>query len=160
MTGSPHEYVKLTRPVSGVGSYSSLWLARDHLLQVTSTGYTESYRRFYFHDIKAIGLMRSDRRLYWGLFWGGLGFLVLIAVGVAAGYGVALAWVGGSFGVPLLWNFLLGPSCASVIMTGVQTERIPSLARRRKALKVLARIRPLIEEAQAALAPPGPPPPG
>ena len=53
-------YRRLTRSRAGVGSYSSLWLGADHVMQLSSTGYTESYRRFYFRDIQAIFLVRRD----------------------------------------------------------------------------------------------------
>jgi len=47
------EYHRLTRalprPVRPhFGGSTSLWLGKDHLLSIDSTGYTESYKRFYF----------------------------------------------------------------------------------------------------------------
>jgi hypothetical protein len=52
---------------------------------------------------------------------------------------------------PLIVNLVRGPSCLCRIRTAVQEEEIPALANVRKALAVLQRIRPRIEEAQGVL---------
>ena len=65
------EYQRLTRARSrsafGVVSMSrsSLWLGKDHLLCVDSSGYTETYKRFYFRDIQAVTLVATKRRDIW-----------------------------------------------------------------------------------------------
>ena len=52
------EYQRLTRahPRSGFAvafaARSSLWLGKDHLLCIDSTGFSESYKRFYFRAPK------------------------------------------------------------------------------------------------------------
>ena len=62
------EYHRLTRarPRSAFAvafiSRSSLWLGRDHLLCVDSSGYTETYKRFYFRDIQAVTIVATKRR--------------------------------------------------------------------------------------------------
>ena len=43
-----------------LGSHS-LWIGEDHLLLVELRGFTETYRRFYFRDVQAIILRRTDR---------------------------------------------------------------------------------------------------
>jgi hypothetical protein len=155
MSGRPPSiYSRLTRSRSGVGTYTSLWLASNHVMQLTSTGYTESYRRFYLKDIQAIFLVRTERRLHWHLVWGaifGLGLLIALENGGSAlVYTIILA-----FGaVTISWNHLLGPACYGVVVTAVQTDRIPSLARVNRSQKVVARLRPLIEAAQADLGQP------
>jgi hypothetical protein len=149
-------YTRLTKRSASVATYSSLWLAADHLLVVTSTGYTEEYRRLRLADIKGFFVTKSDWRLAWGIPWG-------IAVVFSAG-GIANTLISGGtplwsvlfFGLSLgvlAWNHLLGPGCSVFVVTGVQTVKLPSLYRRPKARKVLAKLEPLIAAAQADLAP-------
>src|SRR6266498_3607674 len=114
MPKTPKIYSRLTRNSAGLGSYSSLWLASDHLMVVRSTGYNESYTRIQLSDIKAIFLTDSDRRMWWGI-----------------GYGLVTAWPFLAFinsllnhktpifssiflvlgVIALVWNHLLGPGC-------------------------------------------------
>src|SRR5690348_13741725 len=63
------QYTRLTRwrirrkgLVTLLNTRASLWIARDHLLNVDSTRLTEEYKRFYFHDIQSITLQRTTRR--------------------------------------------------------------------------------------------------
>jgi hypothetical protein len=51
----------------------------------------------------------------------------------------------------LVVNWLRGPTCKCFFQTAVQAEKLPSLNRLRKAHRVIARIRPLIENAQGML---------
>src|SRR5438477_12551721 len=67
------EYQRLTRArprskfaVVSSGN-SSLWLGKDHLLCIDSNGYTENYKRFYFRDIQALLIRKTERRKWWGL---------------------------------------------------------------------------------------------
>jgi hypothetical protein len=135
----------------------SLWLGMDHILSIETTGYTESYKRFYFRDIQAITLRQTDRWKYWNLVLGAItGLFGLIAVGWGRSEVVA-AWVFGILtaliGLWLAINAALGPTCVTHLQTAVQTEPLPSLSRLRKGRKVLARLRPLLTEAQGPLAP-------
>jgi len=162
MAKSPRLYTRLTRPTTSVGSYQSLWLAPDHLLVVGSTGYNEEYRRIQFRDIQGIFTIGSERRLYWSLPWAVLalfsGLFVLNTV-----YHRQNPYVSGALltiaAIVLLWNQLLGPGCKVFVVTGVQTLRLPSIVRRRKAQKVLARLQPLIAMEQAFHLTPASPPP-
>ena len=43
-------------------SFSCFWPGKDHLLCVDTSGYTETYQRFYFRDIQTVILMASNRR--------------------------------------------------------------------------------------------------
>jgi hypothetical protein len=154
-------YRRLTRPRSrarfGLVSTArvSLWLAPDHLLQVDSNGYSESYKRFQFRDIEALVVCRTDEWLYRSVILGALAaFFGLIAV---FGGGQVVAWIFGSlsglFVLVLMLNLIAGPSSKAYLRTAVQTERLPSLNRMRRAQKVLALLRPLILAAQADLMP-------
>jgi hypothetical protein len=170
MAKTPKAYVRLTRSMGGVGTYQSLWLGKDHLMLVTSTGYNESYARLQFSDIKGFFITKSDRRLGWGIAWGVLAALFLVIVAahfVNPGRGgpgedfpvislIFLMITTGAF----LWNHFLGPGCRAFVVTGVQTAKLPSMVRLNKARRVLGRLQPLIEAAQADLvgaAPAAPP---
>jgi hypothetical protein len=165
------EYIRLARPRLRSGfqvafaSRSSLWLGKDHLLCVETNGYTETYKRFYFRDIQAFTLRRTRRRL--ALFWVFVLPVVLSAIVliIATSVGLsrhtlsedfpALCWWGGilvAFTVPLLLNYLRGPTCIVRIHTAVQEEELSALKRVRQVHKIMARIRPLIAEAQGPLA--------
>jgi hypothetical protein len=154
MPAAPKTYTRLTRDTSGVGTYTSLWLAADHFLVVTASGVNESYARFDLRDVQGFFLTPTKRRLGWGLGWGGIAVTSLIVV--------LMSW--GSRNGPLvspiflvvaltalIWNHLLGEGCAVYIVTGVQTAKLPPLIRMGKARKALARLQPLIEAAQADL---------
>jgi len=130
-----------------------LWLGDDHLLQVESVGgYSESYKRFYFRDVQAIYLQKTNSwlivNLVLGLFTGSF-LLWTLMVKDHAGV-IALGIVTSLFGLFLLVNALRGPTCACQLQTAVHREELPSLRRRRNAEKVLARLKPLLELAQGS----------
>jgi hypothetical protein len=162
------QYHRLTwarRRHSGLVAFSyvrsSLWLGEDHLLCIDSNGYWETYKRFYFQDIQAVSVRLTQRRQIWNwvlgvptvLCVGGWGYDLLVSgnpglVGIITGLVFTLL-----FGLPLLANNLLGPTCACELRTAVQTEALPSLCRLPKTRRILDRLRPLIGQAQGQLAP-------
>jgi hypothetical protein len=165
------EYVRLTRPrrrrnkgfFEGlVASRSSLWLGRDHVLNIDSNRYSEEYKRFYFRDIQAITVRATNRRAIWNWI---LAILFVPALGSSAAYWpsrsepgmmgglVVLLMLTVGVGIALLANNLMGPTCLVYIRTAVQVEESPSLGRIRRAIKVLDLIRPRIIAAQGQLAP-------
>lgn len=147
-------YQRLTRPASGMASYQSLWLGNDHLLLLSSTGYAEEYRRIRLRDIQGILIVASHRRVWWALPWGIIGviFLTIVWFGLSAGESVwGSAFMVGLMVIFLVWNHLLGPGCDAYVVTGVQTAPLPALVRKPRAEKILARLRPLIEAAQAGI---------
>jgi hypothetical protein len=155
MSKTPKTYTRLTRNSAGVGSYSSLWLANDHLMVVRSTGYTESYTRLQLSDIKAVFLASSDRRMWWAIVW------TLLAGGSAFAFVFNLIWntrpifsaIFLAIGIAaLVWNHLLGPGCRAYVVTKVQTIQLPSLVRLKRARAILLmRLEPQIVAAQADL---------
>ena len=154
MAKTPKLYTRLTRSAPSLASYKSLWLATDHLLVLNSTGYHEEYRRIQFRDIQGFFTVDSGRRGSWALvwaIWSGISGLVFLGSFMAGNRpfvsGVFLAIGLGA----LLWNYLLGPGCKVYVVTRVQTQPLPSLVRKKKAAKVLARLGPLITEAQKDL---------
>jgi hypothetical protein len=163
------EYQRLTRARSRTAfgavsvSRSCLWQGKDHLLRIDSSGYTESYKRFYFRDIQAVTIVATKRRVVLnGVL---LVPLVICLVGLATNLfplpkgnaAASIAWAVFTviFAVPLLINNMLGPTCTCYLRTAVQTEELSSLNRVRRARKVLDRIRPLITAAQGSQPPPG-----
>jgi len=158
------EYQRLTHahPRSGFAvafaARSSLWLGKDHLLCIDSTGYSETYKRFYFRDIQAVLLRKTGRGKIWNFVLGVPGGLMALFTSFAvAGGDVVTAWILGTvaalFLLALLLNLAAGPACACQLRTAVQTEELASLHRLRQTRKVLNRLRPLIVEAQGELAP-------
>jgi hypothetical protein len=159
------QYRRLTRSklrssfALAAASRSSLWLGQDHLLVIDTSGYNETYKRFYFRDIQALTLSLTQRRLVWNWILGvsTAGCLSIWGFFFAANPNPGLTVVGIAFGtilvfaLPLLLNNLLGPTCACHLRTAVQTERLCSLNRLRHARKLIERLRPLITAAQGTL---------
>ena len=138
----------------------SLWLGPDHLLSVDSSGYSETYKRFYFKDIQAITLYRTKRLQWWNVTVGFFALVFIIAV-VLLAPGPSAPWtandiagasvLGGIIGLLVLLlsiNLISGPTCKTFLRTAVQIEALPSLCRVRKTRRILAKIRPLILAAQ------------
>ena len=154
MATAPKSYTRLTRNASGIGSYASLWLGDDHLMIVTSTGYSESYARLQFRDIKGFFVTASARRYIWGAVWGVVtaifGTVVIVQL-VNGNTPVFSAIFLGLAAIMVAWNHVLGPGCQLFVVTGVQTVQLPSVVRLKKARRLLGRVQPLIEAAQADL---------
>jgi hypothetical protein len=137
---------------------TSLWLGEDHLLLVCTSGFTETYKRFYFRDIQAITVAGTSRYRILNAALGALSAICLAGV-IACSVTkpnipglITWAIFAVVFLVPLLLNIILGPTCTCQIRTAVQTEDLPSLSRLRKTRKVLDRIRPLVEAVQGRMA--------
>ena len=155
MADAPIPYRKIRGTGSGAFEYTSLYAGPDHLLQVTSTGYSENYRRFYFRDIQSITVRKAGGGKVVNGILGGLMLLCLI-IGLQVGGAGLFGWSvpGVLFLVLLGVNVLRGPTCVCQIQTAVQTRKLASLKRLRQARKFLDQLRPQIEAAQGAL-PPG-----
>ena len=139
-------------PVAFWRTTNRLWLGSDHLLSSDSTGYTEEYRRFYFRDLQAIILRRTDRGRNWTA---GLAFLTICfaLAGYALGpVGAAVLWsLAALLLLSLAINAARGPTCTCHLQTAVQFEELPALGRVRAARKALAQLRAVIEETQGVL---------
>ncbi|SHJ23692.1 hypothetical protein SAMN02745216_01272 [Desulfatibacillum alkenivorans DSM 16219] len=128
---------------------SYLWMANDHLLCVNTTlFYEESYRRFFFRDIQAIFIQNTVAGYAWMASYS---LLVLLFGWWTVSGGVETA----GFIVPLaVFSFLLARSifskgsCKFWIQTDSGVELLKSVNSRRRAKKILAQLRPLIEQAQ------------
>jgi len=155
------EYVRLTRAkprarfaVISSGS-SSLWLGKDHLLCIDTTGYTENYKRFYFRDIQAFLIRKTDRYKWWGIVTAVMAAGCLFSAALSGEIVIKyiLGIMGVVFALVFLINLALGPSCVCQLRTAVQIEELPSLSSLRKWRKTLERVRPLIVAAQGVLTP-------
>jgi hypothetical protein len=132
-------------------SQSSLWLGKDHVLQIDTSGYTESYKRFYFRDIQALVVCRTNK--WWNI---AIAFAALASLfGLIAVFGgnVVLAWVfgiiAGIFAIFLSVDLAAGPTAKCYLRTAVQTEPLISITRLRRARKTFELLRPLITNSQA-----------
>jgi hypothetical protein len=148
------KYRRLPGTGMAVARRSTLWLGDDHLLVIRSSGYSEDYKRFYFRDIQAFVIRRTDSGRVVNAVFGVLAVPPLIAALTTSG-GWLVFWfiVTAFFLLLLLLNTLYGPTCVTHLRTAVQTEELASLGRLPRARKVLARLRPLIAQAQGELNP-------
>jgi hypothetical protein len=153
-------YVEGNRWLAVTRSLCTLWMARDHLLLISRTGYTETYKRFYFRDIQAVIIRKTATALVLNIV---LIILALPFFWLAASatdrppqiYWERLAWasIGGFFLFLALLSFWRGSSCITHIKTAVQTERLAAWHRMRAARKGMEMIRPRLLEAQGELPP-------
>jgi hypothetical protein len=134
------------------GGWSRLWLGKDHLLMVNSTGYAEEYKRFFFRDIQFITLRQTGPGVGWIATFATFAVLFLaLALAVGDVGTIVFGSVAGVFALMLAVHLARGPMAVCQLRTAVQTEHLPSLCRVRRALAVLDRIRPLIVAAQGEL---------
>src|SRR5262245_2969335 len=116
MATEPTPYRRLPGHGSGALENMTLYVGADHLLQVSSSGFTENYRRFYFRDIQSIVLRKSAHGKVWNAVWGSL-FLLLAAIAAGTSGVAAIVW----WGVAAIFLFLLafnmgrGPTCVCQI---------------------------------------------
>jgi hypothetical protein len=150
------EYQRLTRSrnrslfaVAAV-SRASLWLGDDHLLLVSTNGYAETYKRFYFRDIQAFVMERTST-------FRGINIVLIMAIVLLATFAIVASVAGvkiflfalaGILVVFACLNVLQGQTCRCFLRTAVQTEELPPLNRVRRARKAFARLRPLVAAAQ------------
>jgi hypothetical protein len=152
---TPPAYKKVPGRGTNFVERITLYLAPDHLLYISGTGFTESYRRFYYRDIHALTVRKTITGLLFNALWGTLLFFSIIG---ALSADSAEGWVG--WGIPgalfvvlLLINVLRGPTCVCEIHTAVQTRRLYSVNRLRRAERFLGLLRPLLLVAQGQIAP-------
>ena len=168
MAKQPKEYRKLCGPAlrrlgSGLalggiglaltGVRSTFWLGPDHVLSVDTEGtYQEFYKRFYYTDIQALIVRKTNSGKIGTIIFAVIALLLFASVFFitdAAGR-IALAVVAGIFGLLALANWLSGPTCVCHLLTAVSCENVPALNRVRKYNKALAKLRPFLEQAQGA----------
>jgi hypothetical protein len=135
-------------------SSMSLWQGADHLLQVERDHYHEAYRRFYFADIEIFSV-RIDKRQWtitfvFGALVGLFVFFAILATGVGRGI---LLGIAGVFVLPMIYNWLRGPTCVVHLTTAVQREEIASVRRVKGAMRLLQVVQEATAAAQGVMAP-------
>jgi len=146
-------YRKLPGRLRGIGYGSSLWMAPDHLLLVSTRLFREEYKRFYLRDIQAIVMatrprfLISTRSLAVAVAWL---FPWLFWLLLPAGFGF-IWWTVAAIliGVWLVFSFFF--SCACRLYTAVSNDPLPSLYRTWTARKFLDEVKPWIDETQGTL---------
>ena len=134
--------------------YHTLWQGDDHLLQIYSRLGVEDYKRYYFDDIQAIVTRKTGTGRVQNIVIGALaGLFCLFAVTSGGGWGFFHASVAAAMLLILLINVLKGPTCETVLLTAVQTEKLHSLHRLKKTEMVMNRLRSVIERRQGRINP-------
>jgi len=146
-------YKKLSGPRQHERKYSRLWLADDHLLLATTTGYTEEYRRFYFSDIQAIFVRQTGEGA--GQNWTLTAIaIVLLTLGIfVSGAMIICASLAGVCLMVAAFNAFFGPTCIVEIQTAVSTQRLPPLRQLRASNRIIAQLVLLIRAAQGETTP-------
>lgn len=172
MSASPEP---VYRKIRGGGlswkGHGRLWVTKDHLLEVTSIYVLENYRRFFFQDIRAFAMQRTNVRSLWGWILGSVGVVsALIAAGtLAAGlsyrsqdWHVAMyvpAVMFGGVALVLLTicaiNLALGPTCRCHVLTPTGWHALSAPTRVGKATQVEAEIVSIIQSVQGNVPPVG-----
>lgn len=146
---------KMYRKLSGSGFSlmltRSLWQGPDHLLWVEGSLAQEQYKRFYLADIQALVMRRTHRRTLWAVVWGAFFLLFGALAQFGSGTNYASIVMAAIFLVILVVHWLLGPGCEVFLQTAVQMEKLSTLVRERKAVKVMNRIKAAAEQAQGGL---------
>lgn len=146
---------------------SRLYLAKDHLLRVNASSFSENYRRFYFTDIQGIVVSQTNGRIIWSVVNAVLlGIFLLSAISVDEIWGwVVFGSLAMVFAILFIVNLLRGPTCRVLIQTRVGLEPLASLRRISLARRAIEILKTQIQAVQGdlpasdALSTMAPPPP-
>jgi hypothetical protein len=134
--------------------HHTLWQGSDHLLQIYSRFGAEDYKRYYFDDIQAIITRKTASGKIQNIVLAALtGLFCLFAVTSGGGWSHFHAAIAAAMVLILLINVLKGPTCETVLLTAVQTEKLYSLHRLKKTETVMNRLRSIIERRQGRINP-------
>jgi hypothetical protein len=151
MIRSEKEYIRLPGGAISLRTRARLYMGKDHLLSLLNTGYTESYKRFYFKDIQAIVAQKTGDGTLWSIVHAifTVAWILIALIIDEPVLSFVFGWIpAGIFLVLFLGNLLSGPTCVSYIYTAVTKEKLRSLSRLRKAQSVMNTLRPFIDNAQ------------
>jgi hypothetical protein len=149
----PVHYRKLPGRLRGVIRGASIWMGPDHLLAVRSTRFREEYKRFYLRDVQAIVVADaprfhiSARAMLLAVVW----FIVYLSLERRFPWADTVFWTGAALMVAVWLYISAAGSCRCRIHTAVSREDLPSIYRRRTARRFLAKVEPLIGQAQGVL---------
>src|SRR5262249_15514367 len=135
MTRTPKPYRRLPGTGNQMVSKVRLYVGADHLLQVSATGYSETYKRFFFRDIQGISLHETRTGAIWNAVWAGLTALFALIATSLGENGIVFAFFAGLWGCFLVLNLAGGRTCACYLQTAVQRQRLYSIRRLRRALR-------------------------
>src|SRR4051812_45233823 len=92
------------------GGPSRVWLGEDHVLLVLNRVFLESYRRFFFNDIQAVLMRRTQTGKVFNIIWSlSALFFAVIALQLDEVAAIILWCIAAPFAVALLINIVLGP---------------------------------------------------
>ena len=149
-------YRKMRATRNGIGSSSRLYKADDHLLSVESNIFTEKYYRFYFPEIQAIIVRRTDRGAIWSIVLA-LIALMMTTCSITAIPAGEWAPTPGYFTMALIAagimvvNMVKGPSCETHFQTSVTVQKVGALNRIKKTEAILPEIRSCIRAQQGSV---------
>ena len=155
MTGEPSAYRRLPGKKKGflIGKHT-LWQGADHLLQIYSRLGVEDYKRFYFDDIQAIITRKTIAGKIQNIVIAALAVLFCLFALTSGG---DWSYFHGSMAAMILLFLLInvykGPTCETVLLTAVQTEKLHSLHRLKTAQAVMDQLRSIIEQRQGRIHP-------
>jgi hypothetical protein len=158
MTKTEKKYWRMPGKKKKFIGRDTLWAASDHLLFVDSSGFGETYRRFYYKDIKSLMVAKTKTGFYKALFVFVCG-LVFSALSLYYALDdmhpafIIFGIIGGIFWLYLLACLIGGPSCECWIVTAVQKEKLTPCQRLRPTLKMVDTIKEQIEKIQGKLDP-------
>lgn len=132
---------------SGLFVRNSLWIAADHVLRVRGNPFSESYRRYYFADIQAIGCTELPGAIP---SYGYTICALLLAVAAALVYTSHPIWAA-LCAAPTLTGFYFSwqwPTSVCYVKTSISSEKLPSLRHRGNAEKTVTILKAEIEKVQ------------
>lgn len=148
MSTVPIVYEKLRGWRGSIGSRFSLWLGPDHVLLVEANMVTERYQRVWLRDLQGF-LVRPSKEARWAVGTGAGLVLLFGALALASDEQAAVFWTLLGLSTPvLLFGLISARTHHFYAVTAVQRTEWPNVARRRHVRKVLARLEPLVREAQ------------
>lgn len=115
------------------GSYH-VYLADDHFLELCNSTFFESYRRFFFRELRSFAIEKTATYNWFNgilVAWALIFFLILLVSGVSPGWAIVVSWP--LPGVLLAVNLARGPTCRCRVATGVQTTVLGAFRRERTA---------------------------
>lgn len=148
MANAPKIYSKLVGWRGSVGTRISLWLGPDHVLLVEANMMTERYQRIWLRDLQGF-FVRPSREARWSIGVGAGLVLIFGSLALATDEAAPVFWTLFTLCLPVLIFGLAGArTCHFYAVTAVQRIEWPNVARRRQVRKLLARLEPLVREAQ------------
>jgi hypothetical protein len=150
---------KLYTKIPGVGTgrgglqplvRSRLYQGPDHLLVVSSTGYTEDYKRIFYRDIRCIDLRPNRAQIWQGIISMSV-FLILGLIFYFTKLPIIPSLIfSGPFALWFILNLYFGRTCDCYVSTPVQTLKLPTPRRVNKADKFIDFLRAKTAAASSA----------